>query len=93
MVDYFVVAFQTGHDSATFWDRGTEAPSLSRDKGTVGQKSCQGMGLATTAKIWDGTGRITKNRDKTGQSRKQENDILKQKTMSYNRKGCSKTRK
>jgi hypothetical protein len=26
-----------GRDSATFWDRGTEVLSLSRDKGTAGQ--------------------------------------------------------
>ena len=26
-----------GRDSATFWDKGTEVPSLSRDKGTMGQ--------------------------------------------------------
>ena len=26
-----------GRDSATYWDKGTEVPSLSRDKGTMGQ--------------------------------------------------------
>ena len=26
-----------GQDSATFWDTGTQVPSLSRDKGTTGQ--------------------------------------------------------
>ena len=26
-----------GRDSAIFWDKGTEVPSLSRDKGTKGQ--------------------------------------------------------
>ena len=31
------LAFPTGRDSATFWDKGTEVPSLSRDKGTMGQ--------------------------------------------------------
>ena len=31
------VGFPTGRDSATFWDKGTEVPSLSRDKGTTGQ--------------------------------------------------------
>jgi hypothetical protein len=30
------LGFPTGRDSATFWDKGTEAPSLSRDKGTMG---------------------------------------------------------
>ena len=65
-----------GRDSATFWDNGTEVPSLSRDKGTMGQAKNLakgwdgpgqpkfGTGQARTAKIRDGT------RDKTGQSRK-----------------------
>ena len=63
-------------DSATFWDKGPEAPSLFRDKGTMGQakniakgrdrpgQPKFGTGHAGTAKIPDGT------RDKTGQSRK-----------------------
>ena len=34
---YSEVAFPTGRDSATFRDKGTEVPSLSRDKGTTGQ--------------------------------------------------------
>ena len=58
MVDYFVVAFQTGHDSATFWDRGTEAPSLSRDKETTGQAQNLATGQdwpGQPVKIWDGT--------------------------------------
>jgi hypothetical protein len=42
--------FPTGRDSATFWDKGTEIPSLSRDKGTTGQA----QNLATGR---DGTGR------------------------------------
>ena len=33
----FLLAFPTGRDSATFRDKGTEVPSLSRDKGTTGQ--------------------------------------------------------
>jgi hypothetical protein len=33
----FGIAFPTGRDSATFPDKGTEIPSLSRDKGTAGQ--------------------------------------------------------
>ena len=59
-----------------FWDKGTEVPSLSRDKGTTGQaknlakgrdgsgQPKSGTGQAGTAKNRDGT------RDKTGQSRK-----------------------
>ena len=31
------LVFPTGRDSATFRDKGTEVPSLSRDKGTTGQ--------------------------------------------------------
>ena len=34
---YYIVAFPTGRDSATFRDNGTEVLSLSRDKGTTGQ--------------------------------------------------------
>ena len=33
----FKLVFPTGEDSATFWDKGTEIPFLSRDKGTMGQ--------------------------------------------------------
>ena len=33
----FKLGFPTGRDSATFRDKGTENPSLSRDKGTTGQ--------------------------------------------------------
>ena len=77
------LGFPTGRDIATFWDKGTEVPSLIRDKGTTGQAKNLakgwdgpgqpkfGTGRAGTAKIRDGT------RDKTGQSRK----------------GCSKTGK
>ena len=32
-----ILGFSTGRDSATFRDKGTEVPSLSRDKGTTGQ--------------------------------------------------------
>ena len=71
----YKLGFPTGRDSATFWDKGTEPPLLSRDKGTTGQdkKSCQrdrpgqpkfGTGRAGIAKSRDRT------RDKTGQSRK-----------------------
>ena len=45
----FIVAFPTGRDGATFRDKGTEIPSLSRDKGTTGQA----QNLATGR---DGTG-------------------------------------
>ena len=73
---YCKIAFPTGRDSATFRDKGTEVPSLSRDKGTTGQAKILakgrdgpgqpkfGTGRAGIAKIRDGT------RDKTGESRK-----------------------
>ena len=38
------VGFPTGRDSATFRDKGTEVPSLSRDKGTMGQSQNLAMG-------------------------------------------------
>ena len=41
------LGFPTGQHSATFWDKGTEVPSLSRDKGTT-SKSCHGTGRAGT---------------------------------------------
>ena len=64
----YKLGFPTGRDSATFWDKGTEPPLLSRDKGTTGQdkKSCQrdrpgqpkfGTGRAGIAKNKDGTKR------------------------------------
>ena len=89
-----VLGFPTGRD------KGTEVSSLSQDKGTTGQdknltKGRDGprqpkfeTGQTETAKIRDGT------RDKTGQSRKgRENDVLKQKTMFYNRKTMFYNRK
>ena len=47
----YAIAFPTVRNSATFWDKGTEVPSLSQDKGTIGQAQnlpWDGMG-------WDGT--------------------------------------
>ena len=35
--DYDLIVFPTGRDSATLPDKGTEVPSLSRDKETMGQ--------------------------------------------------------
>ena len=76
-----VVGFPTERDSASFWDNGTELPSLSRDKGTKEQAK-------NLAKGWDGPGqpkfgpgraRTTKIRDGTRDK------------MGQSRKGCSKT--
>ena len=66
-----------GLDSATFWGKGTEVPSLSRDKGTTGQAPTLATGRAGTAKF--GTGRA--GTPKTQDVLKQENDVLKQKML------------
>ena len=51
-----------GRDSATFQDKGTEVPSLSRDKGAMGQaqnlttgQDGQGQPVKTQEVTWDGT--------------------------------------
>ena len=49
----YVLGFPTGKDSSTFLEKGTEVPSLSRDKGTMGQV----QNLATG---WDGPGQPVK---------------------------------
>ena len=73
---HFKVGFPTGRDSATFRDKGTEAPSLSRDKGTTGKAKNLAKGRDGPGQPKFGMGRagIAKNRDgtwdKTGQSRK-----------------------
>ena len=66
----FILRFPTRRDSVTFRDKGTEVPSLSRDKRTMGQAQNLATGRAGTAcqnpgrdnhcfsvKIQDGTGR------------------------------------
>ena len=63
-----------GRDSATFWDKGTEVPSLSRDKGTTGQAQNLAMGRdgpGHPVKIWDGMrdGTITIFLSKSGTER------------------------
>ena len=54
----YQLGFPTGRDSATFRDKGTEVPSLSRDKGTMGQAQNLTKGL-------DGPGKHVKIRDRT----------------------------
>ena len=52
------VVFPTGRDSATFQDKKTEVPTLSRDKGTTGQAQNLAKGRdrpGQPVKIWDGT--------------------------------------
>ena len=84
------VGFPKGRDSATVWDKGTEVPSLSRDKETTGQakylaKGRDGpgqpkfrTGRAGTAKIREGT------LDKMGQSRKGRSKTGKQGSKTEN---------
>jgi hypothetical protein len=78
---HIIVVFATGRDSATFRDKGTEVPTLSRDKGTTGQA----QNLATGR---DGTGFVTgcpvPSRDVPGQNhlpkkaKKREKVVVKQ---------------
>ena len=93
--------FPTGWDSHTFWDKGTEVHSLSRDKGTRGQdqnlaKRLDGPGqpVKIQNRTWDGTVQDFDSllhpvpRVKTGLSRKGHYKTGKR--HSKNRKGCSK---
>ena len=74
------VAFSTELDSATFWDKGTEVPSLSQDKGTMGQAKNLAKGWDGPEQPKSGMGRIRKGRSKTGKGcSKTEKDVLKQK--------------
>ena len=76
-----ILAFPTGRDSATFRDKGTEVPSLSWDKGTMGQAQNLAMGR-------DGPGQSKKGRSKTGKGRSKN-----RKGRSKTGKVCSKTGK
>ena len=53
---WYKLGFATGRDSATFRDKGTEVPTLSRDKGTTVQAQNLATGL-------DGMGQPVKIRD------------------------------
>ena len=55
---WFALGFPTGRDSATFQDKKTEVPTLSRDKGTTGQAQ-------NLAKGRDGPGQPVKIRERT----------------------------
>ena len=72
---------------AIFWDKGTEVPSLSRDKGTMGQaknlakgRDSQNSGLAGPGQPKTGTGRGTKLDRAEKDVLKQKKDALKQKS-------------
>ena len=69
------LGFPTGRDSATFRDKGTEVPSLSRDKGTMEQAQNLATGRDGTAyqNLGPNVGQdnhyfSVKNRDGSGQS-------------------------
>ena len=51
----YILAFSTGQDSATFRDKWTEVPSLSRDKGTTGQAKNLAKGQDGPDSIYCGT--------------------------------------
>jgi hypothetical protein len=92
MFGHCELGFPTGRDSATFRDKGTEVPSLSRDKTDNGtsSKSCQGTGRDAGWDVpdfdslsclvpRDKTGQSRKGYSKTGKGRsKTEKDVLKQ---------------
>ena len=98
----FKVAFQTERVSPTFWDKETEVPSLSWDRGTTGHaqnlakgRDRTGQPVKTQDRMWDGTVQDFDRLfhpvswDKTGQSRKGCSKTGK--GHSKNRKGHSKT--
>ena len=64
-------------DSASFWDKGTEVPSLSWEKGTTGQAKNLAKGQDRPGQLISSTGRGTK-RDRA------EEDVLKQEKDVHN---------
>ena len=51
------LGFPMGRDSAIFWDKGSEVPSLSRDKGTTGQAQNLATGWDETEQEFDSLSR------------------------------------
>ena len=72
----FKQVFLTGQDSATFWEKGTEVPSFSRDKGTTGQAENLEKGLDGPGQPKSRTGRRTKRDRAEKDIQKQEIDVL-----------------
>ena len=77
------LAFPTGWDRETFWDNGTEVPSLSREKGTTGQaknlaKGRDGTGRDSQNSGWDGMGQPKFGSRRGTKWDKAESDVLKQ---------------
>ena len=78
---YYCLGLPTGQDSATYWNKGTEVSSLSRDKGTMGQAKNLTKGRDGPGQPKSGTGRGTKRDRAKKDVLKWENDVLKQKMM------------
>ena len=66
-----------GRGGATFWDKGTEVPSLSWDKGTMGQAKIF-SGWYSQNLGWDRTGQPKSAKDCTTKRDREEKNILKQ---------------
>ena len=82
--------FPTGRESATFRDKGAEVPSLSQDKGTMGQaknlakgRDSQSSGRDGPGQPKSGTGRGTKRDRAEKDVLKREKGVLKQKIWSF----------
>ena len=75
-----------GTGQCNFLEKGTEGPSLSRDKGTTGQAQ-------NLAKGWDGPGQPVKIQDRTRDGTVQDFDScpVPQDKMGQSRKGHSTT--
>ena len=75
----YILVFPMGRDIATFWDKRTEVPSLSRDKGTTGQAKNLAKGRDGPGQSKSGTGCGTKRDRAEKDVLKQKKDALKQK--------------
>ena len=75
-INQFKLAFPTGRDSETFWDNGTEVPSLSRDKLKILPRD--GTGRDSQIPGWDAGQNGTEQKRTGKQCSKTENDVLKQ---------------
>ena len=67
-----------GLDNATFRDKGTQVPSLSRDKGTTGQAQNLAKGRDGPGQLKSGTGRAGTVKIRDGTRDRAEKDVLKQ---------------
>ena len=80
----YVLGFPTEWDSATFRDRGTEVPSLSRDKGTTGQAKNLVKGRDSQNSGRDGPGQPKSGTGRGIKQDRAEKDVLKQKKYVLN---------